>query len=118
MLRREALTSHLLAFAASIEDDRVLSIELVLTALADVANSAMFGAFGATALIGMVEVHRPDKRKMWHEAQLCGIYVSPAARELGVGAALGGRFRNVPIIPAPGEVVRKVSRGARCGDSS
>jgi hypothetical protein len=67
-LRREALTSSPLAFAASVEDDRVLSIEFVRTALADAASSAVFGAFDSTALIGMVGVHRPDKVKMRHKA--------------------------------------------------
>ena len=88
VLRREALTSSPLAFAASHEDDRALSIEFVRTALADAASSAMFGAFDEAALVGMAGVHLLDKVKLRHKAQLWGMYVAPAARGRGLGAAL------------------------------
>ena len=87
-LRREALASEPLAFAASLDDDRTLSPDLLRVSLADADSSAVIGAFDAGALVGMAGVVRMDKLKMRHRAMIWGMFVAPAARGHGVGAAI------------------------------
>ncbi len=86
-LRREALESHPLAFGASIDDDRALSLEFVRTSLAD-PDQAVFGGFDGEKLIGMVGVLRATRVKIHHKAHLWGMYVSPHVRARGIGRAL------------------------------
>jgi GNAT superfamily N-acetyltransferase len=87
-LRREALTSEPLAFAASLEDDRTLSRERLRASLADVATSAIIGAFDGQTLVGMAGVFRMDTLKARHRAMMWGMFVTPAARRRGLGAAI------------------------------
>lgn len=86
-LRREALENHPLAFSASIDDDRGLSLDFVRTALAD-DQQTVFGAWEDANLLGMVGVGREAKLKRRHAALIWGMYVAPRAREQGVGRAL------------------------------
>ena len=76
-LRREALESEPLAFAASVEDDRGLSLDFVRTALADDRGQAVFGHFHGADLAGMVGVIRDSKVKRRHTAMIWGMYVAP-----------------------------------------
>ena len=87
-LRREALAAHPLAFAASPDDDRAVPADALREALAGRGDLAVFGAFVAAQLVGMVGVYRPDKAKMRHRGEVWGMYVAPAARGRGAGAAL------------------------------
>jgi RimJ/RimL family protein N-acetyltransferase len=89
-IRREALSTVPLAFGASLEDDRGLSLETVRTSLADVARFAVLGAFEDGVLVGMVGVSRLDKLKSRHRAKIWGMFVTPPARGRGLGAALLG----------------------------
>jgi ribosomal protein S18 acetylase RimI-like enzyme len=86
-LRREALESHPLAFGASIDDDRALSLEFVRAALVD-SDQAVFGGFEGEKLIGMAGVLRATRVKIHHKAHIWGMYVSRHARGKGVGRAL------------------------------
>jgi hypothetical protein len=52
-----------LAFGASIDDDRGLSLELVRTSLADHEEQAVFGCLEGDRLFGMVGVIRASKMK-------------------------------------------------------
>lgn len=88
-LRREALESAPLAFGSSPEDDtRGGSDAYMRTSLADVANAAVFGAFDGDRLVGMVGIVRGATAKERHRAHIWGMYVTPAHRRSGVGAAL------------------------------
>jgi ribosomal protein S18 acetylase RimI-like enzyme len=87
-LRRQALESHPLAFSASVDDDRGLSLELVRTDLADDQEQAAFGHFDAGHLTGMVGVVRESRVKRRHRAHVWGMYVAPNVRRRGVGRAL------------------------------
>jgi GNAT superfamily N-acetyltransferase len=87
-LRREALQRAPLAFAASVEDDRGLSLDFVRTALADDQEQAVFGHIGGAKLTGIVGVVRESKVKRRHVALIWGMYVTPPARGRGVGGAL------------------------------
>ena len=88
VLRREALTTDPLSFGASLEDDRGLSIEQMRASLASPASAAIFGAFDGDVLVGMVGVRREDRVKVHHRAMVWGMFVTPAARGKGLGAAL------------------------------
>jgi RimJ/RimL family protein N-acetyltransferase len=88
VLRREALTNDPLAFGASVDDDRGLSLDQMRASLASPTTSAVFGAFDGGALVGMVGLTRVDRVKMRHRAMVWGMYVTLAARGKGVGAAL------------------------------
>jgi RimJ/RimL family protein N-acetyltransferase len=87
-LRREALESHPLAFGASVDDDRGLSLEFVQASLAASEEQAVFGCFEGDNLVGMVGVVRASRVKVRHKANLWGMYVSPRARQKGAGRAL------------------------------
>jgi len=87
-LRREALEADPLAFGASIDDDRGLSLELVRASLADHEEQAVFGCLEGDRLIGMVGVIRASKVKQRHIGSVWGMYVTPRARSKGAGRAL------------------------------
>jgi RimJ/RimL family protein N-acetyltransferase len=87
-LRREALENVPLAFASSLEDDRLLSIEFARTILTDDHEQAVFGRFEGVDLTGMVGLFRASKVKYHHKGELWGMYVAPRARNKGVGRAL------------------------------
>lgn len=112
-LRREALVSSPLAFAASPEDDRGLSLEGMRSSLADGGNSAILGAFDGEALVGMVGVIRFEKVKARHRAMIWGMFVTPSARRGGVGAALlGAAVEHARSWPAVVQVHLSVSETA------
>jgi RimJ/RimL family protein N-acetyltransferase len=88
VLRREALTTDPLSFGSSVDDDRALSVDNVRESLASPARAAIFGALDGAALVGMVGVMRNTAVKTRHRALVWGMFVTPAARGKGVGAAL------------------------------
>jgi GNAT superfamily N-acetyltransferase len=88
ILRMEALETDPLAFAASPEDDRGLSIDFVRDVLDEEEGQAVFGAFDGGRLVGMVGVYREAKLKRRQIAPVWGVYVSPAARGKGLGRAM------------------------------
>lgn len=87
-LRREALETDPLSFAASIEDDRGLSPDFVRASLADVDEGAVFGCFDRADLAGMVGVARQSRLKQRHAGIIWGMYVTPRLRGRGAGRAL------------------------------
>lgn len=87
-LRREALETDPLAFAASIEDDRGLSPDLVRASLANVDEEAVFGFFDGTDLAGMAGLTRLSRVKQRHAGIIWGMYVTPRARGRRAGRAL------------------------------
>jgi GNAT superfamily N-acetyltransferase len=87
-LRREALEREPLAFAASPDDDRGLSLEFVRTALANDREHVAFGHVEHDRLTGMVGLVRPGEAKHLHKARVWGMYVTPQARRRGIGRLL------------------------------
>ena len=87
-LRRQALDGDPLAFGASVEDDRLLSLDFTRAMLADLREHAIFGLFLGADLAGMVGVMRDPKRKRRHAATIWGMYVAPEARGKARGRAL------------------------------
>jgi ribosomal protein S18 acetylase RimI-like enzyme len=76
------------AFASSYEEECDLELSVLADRLASRSDRAVFGAFQAHALVGLVGIKREDPRKLAHKAHLWGMYVAPASRKLGVGRQL------------------------------
>ncbi|MBK6767665.1 MAG: GNAT family N-acetyltransferase [Ardenticatenales bacterium] len=88
-LRREALETAPLVFGSSPEDDGRGGSEAYMRAsLADDDAAAVIGAFDGDRLVGMLGVIREQEAKARHRAYIWGMYVMPAYRRAGVGAAL------------------------------
>jgi RimJ/RimL family protein N-acetyltransferase len=87
-LRREALASEPLAFGASMADGRTQAPDLLRTSLEDTDTFAIIGAFDGGTIVGMAGVFRMDTLKARHRARIWGMFVTPAARGRGVGAAI------------------------------
>lgn len=87
-LRRQALEGDPLAFGASVEDDRLLSLDFTRAMLADPREHAIFGLFLGADLAGMVGVMRDPHLKRRHVATIWGMYVAGEARGKGNGRAL------------------------------
>lgn len=88
LLRREALEAHPLAFGASIPDDPRLLVEFILARLDSTEESAIFGAFTDTTMIGMIGIRRDAGKKERHKALIWGMYVTAVERRCGAGAML------------------------------
>jgi ribosomal protein S18 acetylase RimI-like enzyme len=86
-IRREALESEPLAFAASLEDDRGLDADFVRQSLVETNNSAVFGAF-SPELVGVVGLYRDGHDKAAHKVHIWGMFVRLAFRKFGIGNAL------------------------------
>jgi ribosomal protein S18 acetylase RimI-like enzyme len=86
-LRREALESEPIAFSADPAADRVQDPAFLRARLLDPAENAVLGAF-APGLVGAVGIYRDPGRKAAHKAHVWGMYVRPAWRGRGAGAAL------------------------------
>jgi len=86
-MRRESLERDPLSFAASPGDDRISGLDAARAALGD-DSQALFGAFLAEELAGIVSLVRHPKRKLVHRAAIYGMYVREEARGRGLGRAL------------------------------
>jgi ribosomal protein S18 acetylase RimI-like enzyme len=89
-LRLQALRDSPHAFSASHEDEADRSIDEVAARIAPAADGSvcMFGVFEGGALAGFVALIHPQRKKLRHGAELAGMYVAPAHRRRGLGAAL------------------------------
>lgn len=87
-LRQRALRECPLAFSASPESDFASSRESLAPSVARAPEWMLFGAFDGDALAGAVGMFRARHPKSAHRMQLWGMYVEPAARGRGFGAAL------------------------------
>jgi RimJ/RimL family protein N-acetyltransferase len=87
-LRKVALADTPLAFAASAEDDRAADVDFVRGSLADIDNSAIYGAFDGDDLVAMAGIVRQRMLKLRHKTLVWGMYVAACARGRGVGEEL------------------------------
>ena len=74
-------------FSASCEEETGRTLEEVAARLVAPESSA-YGAFIDDRLAGIVVLERPLAAKFSHNAFVCGLYVTPAARRRGLGGAL------------------------------
>jgi GNAT superfamily N-acetyltransferase len=89
-LRLEGLQESPTAFGSSyaIESARTLTeIAARLQITAD-ATVSVFGMFADERLVGIAALVRTISEKLVHNAEVCGMYVTPAFRSCGVGRAL------------------------------
>jgi hypothetical protein len=80
-LRLAALESEPGAFGEAAEEHREKTIEFVAARLSHESN-ATFGAFDRSDLIGIVGLHREERIKRRHLAQIWGMFVAPSHRGL------------------------------------
>jgi ribosomal protein S18 acetylase RimI-like enzyme len=76
------------AFSSSYEEERDRPLSFVAERIAPAPGHAVFGAFEAEALVGIVGIHREDHVKLAHKAFIWGMYVAPRYRGRGVGRKL------------------------------
>ncbi|MFN4089033.1 MAG: GNAT family N-acetyltransferase [Alphaproteobacteria bacterium] len=84
-LRREGLEAHPEAFGSSLAEEAG-GVPGWLTA--QLAAGDVFGAWDGPDLAGMAGLWREEPEKKRHRGGLWGMYVRPARRRRGVGAAL------------------------------
>ena len=88
-LRLAALRGDPDAFLMTPEAEIAQTDESVAARIKPTHDSFIIGAFASEgAMIGMVGAHRDSKEKLRHSMDVWGTYVTPAARGLGVCAAM------------------------------
>ena len=89
-LRLQALRDSPHAFSASAEDEAGRSIDEVAARIVPAADGSVrtLGVFVDGELAGFVALLHPQRAKLRHGAELAGMYVAPAHRRRGCGAAL------------------------------
>lgn len=87
-LRLRGLRECPTAFASSFEEESETPLDVIAERLAASAGRAMFGAFNAESLAGVVGIQREEMRKLRHKAFLWGMYVAPELRHKGAGRLL------------------------------
>jgi RimJ/RimL family protein N-acetyltransferase len=88
-LRLEALEREPLAFGASVEEHRAISILQTAERLNAPPNgSFVIGAFDGLELVGTAGLARESRPKTRHKAFVWGVYVNSSYRGRGVGRTL------------------------------
>lgn len=99
-VRLEALQQEPVAFGASVEEHRAMSIGDTARRIAATEDRFVFGAFVDGALRGMVGFVREAGAKRRHRGMVWGVYVGPELRGQRVGRrlleALIDRARHIP----------------------
>jgi RimJ/RimL family protein N-acetyltransferase len=115
-IRLEGLRLHPEAFGASYEDEVQLT-EAEFAARIPAAPDAIFGAFTADALVGVVGFHARTASKQTHRADVWGMYVCSSARGRGVAAGLIARVvqhaRTIPGLERVHLTVEQNGQAAR-----
>jgi ribosomal protein S18 acetylase RimI-like enzyme len=88
-IRLESLKAHPIAFQSSYEEAVTKDLAFFAGRIPPAnSDSALFGAFIDGNLVGTCGLQVLSGPKQRHKAQVWGMYVTPAARRLGTGAAL------------------------------
>lgn len=88
-IRLEALKAHPIAFQSSHEEAATKDIAFFAARIPPAnSESVLFGAFIGGNLVGTCGFQVLTGPKQRHKAQVWGMYVTPAARRHGTGAAL------------------------------
>jgi ribosomal protein S18 acetylase RimI-like enzyme len=87
-IRLEALKAHPIAFQSSYEEAVTKDLAFFAARIPADGDSALFGALLGGNLVGTCGLQILTGPKQRHKAQVWGMYVTPAARRHGTGAAL------------------------------
>ncbi len=88
-LRLEALACEPQAFSSAAEDHRQTSVDAAAARIGSAPpESFILGAFRESALAGTAGFYRESELKSRHKGHIWGVYVTAAARGLGMGRAL------------------------------
>lgn len=89
-LRLQALRDSPHAFSVSHDEEAGRSVDEVAVRIAPAVDGSvcMFGVFEDGGLAGFVALIHPQRKKLRHGAELAGMYVAPACRRRGLGAAM------------------------------
>ena len=87
-LRLRGLTEHPDAFTSSAEDEAKRPLAATEARIAPESPDAVYGAFAAHALAGIIGLAREARAKSRHKATVFGMYVAPEFGRRGVGRAL------------------------------
>jgi ribosomal protein S18 acetylase RimI-like enzyme len=87
-LRLQGLQESPTSFWAEHDEEAAAGTELALGRLRQAPGQAIFGAFDGDRLVGIAGVVRERMPKIAHRAFIWGVYVDPAWRTRGIGAAL------------------------------
>ena len=87
VLRWEALDRYPLTFGASLRDVDQLA-ESIRSRLTSPEDSAIFGAFDDSMLVGIVGIVRESVGKERHKSRIWGMYVTDSHRRRGLGKLL------------------------------
>ena len=87
-LRLRGLREHPDAFTSSHEEEAAKPVDAVLARLGEGAREAVYGAFEAGNLVGVVGIGREPRAKNRHKATVFGMYVAPEHARRGIGRAL------------------------------
>jgi ribosomal protein S18 acetylase RimI-like enzyme len=90
-LRLMALRESPTAFSSSYEEEFDAPIEAFAGYLVPEPGRAVFGAFAAADLVGMVGISRDSLRKAHHKGFMRSMYVAPAHRGQGAARRLVGQ---------------------------
>ena len=87
-LRLQGLLECPTAFASSHEEEVATPPATIAERLVSQVDRAVFGAFTAQGLVGVLGLQRESFKKLAHKAMVWGMYVAPQARRGGVGRRL------------------------------
>jgi RimJ/RimL family protein N-acetyltransferase len=122
-IRLEGLRLHPEAFGASYDDEVQLTEAEFAARIPAAPPDAIFGAFIADALVGVVGFHARFASKQTHRADVWGMFVRSSARGQGVAAGLIARVvqhaRSIPglervhlTVEQNGQVARRLYEAA------
>jgi len=87
-LRLAGLEESPAAFGSSPDVESERDLELIASRLDPGLDAAVFGAFDAADLLGVLGLQRPDHPKGRHRGHVWGMYVDVEQRRKGIGRAL------------------------------
>jgi ribosomal protein S18 acetylase RimI-like enzyme len=112
-LRLAGLREAPSAFSSSLEEELPLSLSVLEERLRPQDDRAIFAAFEHEQLLGIVGLQRQAPLKLAHKAFLWGMYVTPAARNQGLGRRL---LTEALAFAASTLRVRQVTLGVNAGN--
>lgn len=87
-LRLSALQRSPMAFGSLFAEENAYSDHVFARRLEQTSGNVVFGAFDGELIVGTAGMFVHERTSERHRGTLCGVYVAPEARGLGLGRAL------------------------------